>query len=146
MLFGAFLQRAPMTHRNTSKPRGKTPIELLLGRRVGLPAIADFDLCENILYKAKEKTETIPATFIIRNGLNTFFLQHENSTRTIPVSDKQNARLDEDSVKTESPVEDTIPQSELDFLLNTDVGPLRQVEASATISSAEQQQPRSSEP
>ena len=32
--FGAFLQRALMTHRKTSKTRRKTPVELLLRRRV----------------------------------------------------------------------------------------------------------------
>ena len=44
--FGAFLQRALMTHRKTAKTRSKTPVELLLGCRVWLPAIADFDLSE----------------------------------------------------------------------------------------------------
>ena len=43
--FGAFLQRALKTHRNTSKTRRKTPVELLLGRKVRLPAVTDFDLC-----------------------------------------------------------------------------------------------------
>ena len=56
--FGAFLQRALITHRNTSKTRSKTPVELLLGRRVRLPAIADFDLCEPILFKANENTDS----------------------------------------------------------------------------------------
>ena len=42
--FGAFLQRAMMTYRNTSKTRGKTPVELLLGRKIRLPAVTDFDL------------------------------------------------------------------------------------------------------
>ena len=37
--FGVFLQRALMTHRNTSKTRGKTPVELLMGRKVRLPAV-----------------------------------------------------------------------------------------------------------
>ena len=110
--FGAFLQRAPMTHRNTSKTRSKTPVEHLLGRRVRLPAIADFDSCEPILFKANEKTKTVPATFIIRKGLNTSFIQHENSTRTILVSDNQVARLDEDNVKTIPAVEETISESE----------------------------------
>ena len=73
--FGAFLQRALMTHRNTSKERGKPPIELLLGRTVRLPAIGDFDLCEPILFKAYEKTKTVPSTFIIKKGLNTSFIQ-----------------------------------------------------------------------
>ena len=133
-----------MTHRNTSKTRSKTQVELLLGRRVRLPAIADFDLCEPILFKANENTKTVPATFIIRKGLNTSFIQPENSARTILVSDNQIARLDEDNVKTEPAVEETISQSEPQPH-NTDVGPSHQDEASAATSSAEHQQPETSE-
>ena len=134
-----------MTHRNTSKTRSKTPVELLLGRRVRLPAIADFDLCEPILFKANENTKTVPATFIIRKGLNTSFIQPENSARTILVSDNQIARLDEDNVKTEPAVEETLSQSE-QKLQSTDVRPSLQDEASAATSSAEHQQPETSEP
>ena len=75
--FGAFLQNALMICRNTSKRRSKTPVELLLGRRVRLPAIADFDLWEPILFKANENTKTVPANFIIRNGLITSLRQPE---------------------------------------------------------------------
>ena len=142
--FVAFLQRALMTHRNISKTRSKTLVELLLGRRVRLPALADFDLCEPILFKANEKTNTVPATFIIRKGLNTSFIQPENSARTILVSDNQIARLDEDNVKTEPAVEETISQSELQPQ-NTDVGPSHQDEASAATSSAEHQKPGTSQ-
>ena len=143
--FGAFLQRALMTHRNTSKTRSKTPVELLLGRRLRLPAIADFDLCEPILFKANEKTKTIPATFIIKKGLNTSFIQTEYSAPTILVSHNQIARLDEDNVKTEPAVKETISQSEQQ-LQSTDVGPSLQDEASAATSSAEHQQSETSEP
>ena len=143
--FGRFLQKALMTPRNTSKTRNKTPVELLLGRRVRLPAIADFNLCEPILFKANEKAKTVPATFIIRKNLNTSFIQPENLARTILVSENQIARLDEDSVKTEPAVEETISQSEQQ-LQSTDVGPSLQDEASLATSSAEHQQPESSEP
>ena len=68
------------------------------------------------------KRQTVPATFIIRKGLNTSFIQPEDSTRTILVSDNQIARLEEDNVKTEPAVEETISQSEPQ-LRNTDVGP-----------------------
>ena len=37
--FGTFLQRALMKHRNTSKTRGITPVELLLECKVRLPAV-----------------------------------------------------------------------------------------------------------
>ena len=49
--FGAFLQRALMTHQNTPKTRGKTPVELMLGGKVRLPAVADSDLCKSVLFK-----------------------------------------------------------------------------------------------
>ena len=100
--FGAFLQRALMTHRNTSKTRGKTPAELLLGRKVRLPSVVDFDLCEPILFKANKEAATIPATFIIRKGLNTAYIQPNNTNRTILVSDNQIARHEEE-VKEEQP-------------------------------------------
>ena len=136
--FGAFLQRALMIHRSTSKTKSKTPVELLLGRRVRLPAIADFDSCEPVLIKAR--TKAVPATFIIRNGLKASFIQPENLTRTILESDNQIARLEEDKEKVESAVEETISQSE-PHLQNTDVGSSHQDEASAATSAAEHQQP-----
>ena len=129
-----------MTHRNNSKTRSKTPIELLLGCRVRLPAIADFDLFEPFLLKANEKRKTVPAAFIIRKGLNTSFIQPENSTESVLVSDNQISGLEEDNVKTESAVEETISQSEPQ-IQNTDVKHSHQDEASAATSTAEHQQP-----
>ena len=99
---GALLQRALMAHRNTSKMRGKTPFELLLGRKVRLPAVTDFDLCERVLFKPTNSSPTVPATFIIRKGMNTSFIQPENSYKTVLVSDNQIARLEPDEIKTES--------------------------------------------
>ena len=61
------------------------------------------------------------------------------------MSDNQIATLDEDNVKTEQAVEETISQSEQQ-LQNTDVKLSLQDEASAATSSAEHQQPENSEP
>ena len=61
------------------------------------------------------------------------------------MSDNQIARLDEDNVKTESAVKETISQSEQQ-LRSTDVGPSLQDEASAATSSAVHQQSETSEP
>ena len=112
---------------------------------VRLPALADFDLCEPILFKANEKTKIVPVTFIIRKGLNTSFIQPENSTWTILVSANQIASLDEDNVKTEPSVEESISESEPQ-LQNTDVETSQQNEASAATSSAELQQAGPPEP
>ena len=100
--FGVFLQRVLMTLRNTSKTRGKTPLKLLLGRKIRLPAVTDFDLCERVLFKPTNSSPTVPATFIIRKGMNTSFIQPENSNKTVLVSDNQIARLEPDDIKTES--------------------------------------------
>ena len=122
MSFGAFLRNTIMTHRKNSKTRCKTSVERLLGRRVRLPAIADFDSCEPFLFN--KKTKTFPA-FIAQKRLNTSFIQPENSTRLILVSDKEIIRLDEDNVKTKPPVERTISQSESQHQ-NRDVVPSHQ--------------------
>ena len=100
--FGAFLQRALMTHRNTSKTRGKTPVELLPGRKIRPPAVTDFDLCERVLFKPTNSSPTVPAIFIICKGMNTSFIRPENSNKTVLVSDIQIARLEPDDIKTES--------------------------------------------
>ena len=90
--FGAFLQRALMSHRITSKTGGKTPVELLLGRKVRLPAVTDFDLCERVLFKPKNSSPKVPSIFIIRKGMNTSFIQPENSNKTVLNSDNQTAK------------------------------------------------------
>ena len=91
-----------MTNRKTSKTRGKAPVELLLGRKVRLPAVTDFDLCERVLFKPTNISPTVPATFTIRKAINTSFIQPENSNKTVLVSDNQNTRLEPDDIKTES--------------------------------------------
>ena len=61
------------------------------------------------------------------------------------MSDKQIARIDEDNVKIEPAVEETLSQSKQQ-LQSTDVGPSLQDEASAATSSAEHQRPETLEP
>ena len=72
VLFGVLLLRALIIHRNFLKTWGKTRVELVLGRRVRVPAIADFGLSEPILFKANENTKTVPVTLINRKDSNTF--------------------------------------------------------------------------
>ena len=134
-----------MAHRSTSKTRNKTPAELLLGRRVRLPAKADFNFWKPNLFENNENTEIAPATFIIRKGLKTYYIKLKKSTLTILESDNHIARLDEDNLKTEPAVEETKSESEPQ-LQNTDVGPSHQYEASPATSSAEHQRPEPSEP
>ena len=100
--FGAFLQRALMTHRNTSKTRGKTPVEVLVVRKVRLPPVTDFDLCERVLFKSTNSSPTVPVTFIIRKGMNFSLIQPEKSSKTLLFTDNQIARLEPDDITTDS--------------------------------------------
>ena len=74
-------------------------------------------------------------------------MQPENSTtRTILLNGHKIAKLDNDHMKTEPSLEDTISQSEPQ-VQNTDGGPSLQDEPfAATPPGAKQQQPDSSEP
>ena len=60
------------------------------------------------------------------------------------MTDNQIAKLDEDNVKTEPPVEETTTQSEPQ-LQNTDLGPSHEDEASAATLAEERQQHEPSE-
>ena len=91
-----------MAHRDTSKTRGKTPVDLLMGRKVRIPAVTDFDLCERVVFKPTKSSPTVPATFIICKRINTSFIQPESSNKTVLVSDNQIARPESDDIKTES--------------------------------------------
>ena len=91
-----------MAHRDTSKTRGKTPVDLLMGRKVRIPAVTDFDLCERVVFKPTKSSPKVSATFIIRKRINTSFIQPESSNKTVLVSDNQIARPESDDIKTES--------------------------------------------
>ena len=73
----------------------------MLGRKVTLPAVTNFDLCEPVLFKPTS-TSTVLTTFIIRKGKYTSFIQPENSNKTVLVSDNQIARLKPDDIKIET--------------------------------------------
>ena len=90
------------------------------------------------------KDEHNSCYFDNQEGLEPVFVQLENSTGTILVSDKEIARLVEDAVKTEQPVQENMSQSESQ-VQNADVGPLHQDEASAATSIAEHRQSELSE-
>ena len=129
----AFLQEALTTPRDTKRRGDKTPFQLL-GHRVRLPAIADVDLCEPILFKDRSYD------FQHHEGLEHIFHRARkfNSDYSVElVSDNQAVRLGFGNVKTEQPREETIFQSKPQFQ-NAYVEPSHQVETSVATSTAEQ--------
>ena len=90
--FHAFLQRVLFTHRNNSSVRGKTPSEVLLGRKMRLPAVINYPIGECVVFRAGPHAESFPARYVVRKGNNTAWLTKKHSDgsgRTIPVSTSQ---------------------------------------------------------
>ena len=90
--FHAFLQRVLFTHRNTSFVRGKTPSEILLGRKMRLPAVINYPIGERVVFRAGPHTKSFPARYVVRKGNNTAWLTKEDSDgseRTILASTSQ---------------------------------------------------------
>ena len=77
--FHAFLQGVLFTHRNTSSVRGKTPSEVLLGRKMRLPAVINYPIGERVVFRAGPHTESFPARYVVRKGNNTAWLTKEDS-------------------------------------------------------------------
>ena len=84
--FATFLERSLMTNRSTSMTRGKTP-EVILGRKVKLPAATDFDLREPVVFTPTRTSPTVTAIFIIRKRMNTSLVQREFSNTAVLVND-----------------------------------------------------------
>ena len=72
-----------------------------LGRKVRLPTVTDFDLCEPFPFKPTNTSPTVPATFNILKEMDTSFKQPENSNKKLLVSYNQIARLEPDDIRTE---------------------------------------------
>ena len=58
--FHEFLQRVLFTHHNTSSVGWKTPSELLLGRKLRLPAVINFPIGERVLFRAGPHAASLP--------------------------------------------------------------------------------------
>ena len=90
--FHAFLQRVLFTHRNTSSVRGKTPSEVLLGRKMRLPAVINYPIGERVVFCAGPHAEFFHARYVGRKGNSTAWLTKEGSDgseRTILASPSQ---------------------------------------------------------
>ena len=77
--FYAFLQRVLFTHRITSSVRGKTPSEVLLGRKMRLPAVINYHIRERVIFRAGRHSASFPARYVVRKGIKTAWLSKEDS-------------------------------------------------------------------
>ena len=66
--FYAILQQVLFTHCNTSSLRGKTPSEVLLGRKLRLPAVIKYPIGKRVIFRAGPHIATFPAIYVDRKG------------------------------------------------------------------------------
>ena len=64
------------------KMRGKV-VELLLGEKIIVHVVTDFDLYEPFIFKAAIISPTVPASSIICKNINTSFILPDNSKKTL---------------------------------------------------------------
>ena len=92
--FYALLQRVLFTHCNTSSVRGQTPSEVLLRKKLRLPAVINFPIGERKVFRAGPHAASFPARYVVRKGNKTAWLTKEDSDgseRTILASSSQTA-------------------------------------------------------
>jgi len=86
--FNEYLHRLLLVHRNTSLREGRTPAELLLGRKVRCPILSHFKPMQELLYKASTNSPVKSVEMIYRTGHNTSLVKC-NDGRTITAHDSQ---------------------------------------------------------
>ena len=57
-----------------------------MGRKVELSAVIEFDLCKSVILKATIFSQTVSIPFFIHKGMNTWFIQPNNSNKTMLVN------------------------------------------------------------
>ena len=102
--YGSFLQRMLFVHRNTSRRKdGKTPAEIMIGRRLKCPLIMNWDFGDVLQYNPKpgkhEKVE-----FILRKGRSTSYVSKLNG-QVILAHDNQLSKKINDPVQSKTTVE-----------------------------------------
>ena len=70
-----FLQKILLHHRVTANSRGRSPSEILFGRKLRVPVVSSFEMGENVCYKPSTLTKIAqPAQFIMTKGHNTSYI------------------------------------------------------------------------
>ena len=105
--FKNYLQRLLMHHRNSSTAKGQTPAMKLMKRSIRVPVVSQFATGDKVVYQPSENHPPKEATYIMRKGNNTSWLQNED--KAVLASDAQIAPIyikEEPESDNEDPVQD----------------------------------------
>jgi hypothetical protein len=85
--FVAYLQKLLLHHRVSTCSRGKSPAELVFGRKLRIPIMSNHQQGDEIWYKPMNKSPTIRSTYVMTKGKNTSWIL--NDQRLTLVSNNQ---------------------------------------------------------
>ena len=80
--------RLLLAHRNTSQRDGRTPAEIIFGRKLRCPILSHYQPMQKLLYKVNKKTSVKQAKLLFRKSPNTSLVTDELG-RTILAHDGQ---------------------------------------------------------
>jgi hypothetical protein len=84
--FATYLQKVLFHHRNSSHARGRSPAEIVFGRRLRVPVVSRFEQGEPVQYRQGTKASS-SADFLMTKGHNTAWIL--SGDRLILASDNQ---------------------------------------------------------
>jgi hypothetical protein len=94
--FNYWLQKILLHHRNTAYSRGKTPAELVFGRKLRLPVVTDYKMGEMVGYRSQPGiSPAVPVTFLMNKGRNTSYVVN-NADKMVVASTTQLAPMASD--------------------------------------------------
>ena len=75
----SFLEKTLLHHRCTANSRGKSPSELLFGRKLRVPVVSEYLMGEEVGYHTNNDSKTTQAAqFVMNKGHNTSYIIKEN--------------------------------------------------------------------
>jgi len=84
----AYLQRLLFVHRNSALRQGRTPAEIIFGRKIRCPIITHYSAMQNMLYRANKTAPTNEVRMLFKKGVNTSLVADTNG-RTVLAHDSQ---------------------------------------------------------
>ena len=113
--FTPWLQKILLHHRCTAMARGKSPAEILFGNKLRLPVVTNFEMGEQIGYKAHQGEQVRPMTYLMTKGRNTAYVINE-ADKLIVASANQLAPLpiNDDKVSQASAVGNPVAEPEVE--------------------------------
>ena len=96
--FDDYLKKILFHHRISSLSRGKSPAELVFGRKLKIPITTTFQQGEKLWFKANNHMPALKCTYIMSKGINTSWINDDNNNMIL-ASNNQLSRRSETTLQ-----------------------------------------------